>query len=248
MNSLGLYGFWQKIFPKAWVLGFTLVVVFAVPRFFLVLGANISGDYSKVSFIFLTMMVFPFLFLTKKGRCQIGLRKPEKWIWLPLGIVFGFSFALLMHLTGELFFGLDIRHWFVYIAKSYSVDLNELMVYFLIYSLVGMTFSPIGEEIFYRGLIHGTFIERFGEKRASDLDSMAFALTHLAHFGIVYTAGNWQFLLIPAILWVLFIFFLAKLFTFCKRRSGSVWAAVFAHAGFNLGMMFMIFFKILGKG
>ena len=53
-----------------------------------------------------------------------------------------------------------------------------------------MTFSPIGEELFYRGIVHGSFTGRFGEQKASFFDSLTFAITHLAHFGIVYVLGG----------------------------------------------------------
>lgn len=95
-----------------------------------------------------------------------------------------------------------ISNWFVYISKSYTVsgmvvnDSNRL-IYFLIYSLTGITISPIGEKLFYRGLVHGGFIKRFGEQKASIADSSAFALTHLAHFGINYYSGTWHSYLYP---------------------------------------------------
>ena len=57
-----------------------------------------------------------------------------------------------------------------------------------------MTFSPIGEELFYCEIVHGCFAGRFGEQKASFFDSLTFAITHLAHFGIVYVLGGWLYL------------------------------------------------------
>ena len=63
-----------------------------------------------------------------------------------------------------------------------------------------MTFSPIGEEIFYRGIIHECFATKWNNRISSIIDSAAFSITHLAHFGIIYSLGQWKFLLIPSLL------------------------------------------------
>ena len=108
-----------------------------------------------------------------------------------------------------------------------------------------MLFSPIGEEFLYRGVIHQAFVPKFGEVKASTIDSLAFAFTHLAHFGIVYLATGWEFLFAPAVIWVAMMYFASRLFFWCKRKSGSIWGAVAAHAGFNLGMTYCIIYLIL---
>ena len=109
-----------------------------------------------------------------------------------------------------------------------------------------MTFSPIGEELFYRGVVHQAFVRRFGENGASRIDSLAFALTHLAHFGLVYVSGVWEIYPLPALMWVGAMFIISRLFFMCKLGSGSIWGAVVAHAGFNLGMSYFIWYWILG--
>ncbi len=108
-----------------------------------------------------------------------------------------------------------------------------------------MTFSPIGEELFYRGIVHGSFVPQLGEQKASIADSLAFALTHLAHFGIVYTAGSWNFLFLPAMLWVFFMFLSSRIFFICKEKTGSISGAILSHAAYNLTMMYFIFYQVL---
>ena len=155
-----------------------------------------------------------------------------------------------MFAIGILLYKHSYSNWFVYIAKSYSAsgiiltDSNRL-TYFLIYSVTGMTFSPIGEELFYRGIVHGSFAGQFGEQKASIFDSLAFAITHLAHFGIVYVLGGWQFLFIPALLWMSGMFLSSRIFFICKEKTGSILGAILSHAAFNLTMMYFIFFHIL---
>jgi CAAX protease family protein len=223
--------------------------MFGIPRFVLVLGANISGNYNLVSIIFVVMWIAPFILLNREGRRAIGLRGRTNARWLFYGLVIGISGALAMYLIGHMLYGDSLRNWFVYISGTYSIPRVNLEEYrllvFLIFAAVSMTFSPIGEEFMYRGLIHASFVPRFGENKASVLDSLAFALTHLAHFGIIYVAGGWHFYLFPAFLWVAMMFFASRLFFLIKQRSGSIWGAVITHAGFNLGMTYCILYWIL---
>ena len=129
-------------------------------------------------------------------------------------------------MTAELFFSDTIGNWFVYISKSYSASKtgfaeSDRLIYFLIYAIVSMTFSPVGEELFYRGIVQGSFAVQFGNPKASIFDSLGFAVTHLAHFGIVYISGAWKFLLIPSLVWMLFMFATGKLFFFCKEKPAA---------------------------
>lgn len=107
-----------------------------------------------------------------------------------------------------------------------------------------MLFSPIGEEFLYRGVVHGSFIAKYGEVKASIFDGLAFALTHLAHFGIIYQAGSWDFYMVPALLWVVSMFTVSQVFFRCKLMCDSIFGAVFSHAGFNFAMMYFIFYYI----
>ena len=122
---------------------------------------------------------------------------------------------------------------------------SEKQIYFLIYAVVGMTFSPIGEELLYRGIIHGSFATQLGERKASWVDSLAFAVTHLAHFGIVFISGAWTFFLLPGLLWVIFMGAVSLLFLACKEKTGSILGAILCHAGYNFAMVYFIFYYIL---
>ena len=105
-----------------------------------------------------------------------------------------------------------------------------------------MTFSPIGEELFFRGIVHSSFAKSFGDKKASFVDSSAFALTHIAHFGLVFINNQWKFLTTPTLIWVLSMFSVSVLFFIFKKRVSSIWGAVVCHSAFNLGMVYCIFY------
>lgn len=243
-----LRSFWRKMFSFSPFFGWVLILLFGVPRFILVLQANITGNYTMVPIIFIMMSIAPLLFLTRKGRRHIGICKPKNYYWLLFSFLSGLLFCLLFYFISDVFFGKNIANSFVYISKSYNVDNtltgSDKLIYFLIYSVTAVTFSPVGEELFYRGIVHGSFIERMGDRRASLIDSGAFALTHLAHFGIIYHLGGWDFLFLPSILWVATMFLVSQLFFVCRIKSGSLAGAILCHAGFNLAMMYVIFYQV----
>jgi len=248
MEDTLLRPFWRRLFPAPWVLGMLLVLLWGVPRFVLVLGANMTGSYQQVSLIFASMWLTPFIFLSAAGRQRMGWRRPQNPRWLLYGLFIGLGFFLLMLMAAIILFGTGPENWFTYIGRSYRLPAEmsdaDRLVFFLIYASVSMTFSPVGEELFYRGVIHECFAGRWGDKTASVLDSLAFSLTHLAHFGIVFLNGQWSFLLVPALLWVAFLFFISRLFFRARKESGSILGAIITHAGYNLGMAFGILYLL----
>jgi len=235
------HNIWNRLFQKKWILGLFLIFLFGVPRFILVLQSNVSGQSQFVSIIFTLMMFTPLIFLKKSGRKEMGIRKSTHPIWLLGGLFLGVAMCALFYLLFSLLFGSNMSNPFVYIgSKTFNGDGN--LVYFLIYLAIVMTFSPIGEELFYRGVVHNSFRERLGERNASLIDSAAFALTHLAHFGIIFTLGSWKFLPLPSLIWISSMFFTCLVFNWTKRKSGSILGAILTHAGFNAGMGLIFYY------
>ncbi len=245
-----LRSFWGKWFRYNSYFGWALILLFGIPRFILVLNASRIQSYGSVSFIFLFMWIAPFLFLTSEGRGAIGLKMPSHYGWLVSSFFAGVLACAVMFGAATWAYEHTSNNWLVYISRSYALAINhsageEKQMYFMIYAIIAMTLSPVGEELMYRGLIHGSFATQIGEYKASILDSLAFAITHLAHFGIVFISGSWRFLFFPGLLWVLFMFGAGQLFFLFKEKTGSLLGAMFCHAGFNLAMTYFIFYHIL---
>lgn len=227
-----------------------LLVLFGVVRVALVLQANVTGSYQVVGVVFAAMIALPWVLLTREGRRRIGLVRPARARWLVPAALAGLGSAALVHLVGSALWGTTVEHPFVYIARSYSavpspLGEGERLMFFLIFAGIGMTFSPLGEEILYRGLAHEGLATGVGNRGAALIDAAAFALVHLAHFGIVYVSGVWAFLPAPALFWVAAMFAVSIMFFAFRRLSGSLWGAITAHAGFNLGMNALIFSAVL---
>jgi len=242
--------FWLRYIPYGTYFGVLLIFLFGIPRFIIVLHANTNGDYSLLSLVFLLMWITPFVFLTRQGRTDLGMRKPTMPIWLLYALVLGIFACTVVYLIGTVLYDTSYRNWFEYISLSYQHQLtsalpDDKLIYFFIFSFIGMTFSPIGEELLYRGIIYRSIAESHGKTKATIADGSAFALTHLAHFGIVFHDQHWSFLVVPAILWVILMFLVSVLFSICRDRSGSIFGAIICHAAFNVMMMYYIFYWVM---
>ena len=243
-----LKAFWGKLFKFDWKFGLFLIALVCIPRFILVLKANQSGNYGPVGAIMFASALVPFIFLNKYGRKSIGIIGTRKIGGLILSLTIGIAFSLLLYFIGNELYVDSYQNWYQYIGKSYNIPEglsgNDKLIMFAIMASTGMIFSPIGEELFFRGIVHGSFAKSIGDKKASVVDSLAFAMTHLAHFGLVFLSDFWEFYPIPSIIWVSSMFLVSIIFFKTKKLTGSLMGAIFCHAGFNLGMIYSIFYLL----
>jgi len=238
--------FWNRYFKFDWKFGLFLLLIVCVPRFILVLNANEAGNYSFIGLIMFISALVPFIFLTKYGRRQIGIRKAKKIQFVIGALIIGIIGSLILYLLGKGLYDNSYENWYVYIGKSYNIpdgiSLQDKKILFIIMAITGMTFSPIGEEFFFRGIVNSSFAKSIGERKASVVDSAAFAVTHISHFGFVFINNQWDFYVVPTIIWVLCMFFVSILFFRLKKLTDSLWGAILCHSGFNLGMIYCIFY------
>lgn len=240
--------FWKKYFHFDWKFGLFLIIIICVPRFVLVLNANASGNYGSIGVIMLISAIAPFIFLSKHGRTKIGITKPKKINWLVIAFISGLFFSFLLYFWGKGLYGNTFENWYTYIGKSYKIPQGikpgDKVILFTIMAITGMTVSPIGEELFFRGIVHSSFANSIGEKKASFVDSSAFAIVHVSHFGLLFINNQWTFTIFPTIIWVLSMFLVSILFFLCRKYTGSILGAIICHAAFNAGMIYCIFYLL----
>lgn len=240
--------FWNQFIKLNWKFGLFLILLICVPRFILVLKANETGKYNLIGLVMFISAIIPFVFLNKQGRRQIGIKLTKKVGFVLLALGLGIVFSFILHCLGLGLFENTNENWYEYIGKSYNIpegiSAQDKMLMFIIMASMGMIFSPIGEEFFFRGIVHHSFAKSLGDTKASIVDSLAFALTHISHFGLVFINGKWDFYLVPALIWVSGMFLVSILFFQMKRRTNSIWGAVLCHSGFNLGMIYCIFYLL----
>jgi membrane protease YdiL (CAAX protease family) len=243
-----LKAFWGKFFDFNWKFGLFLILIVCIPRFILVLHANASGSYGSIGLIMTISALAPFLFLTKYGRKEIGIKKTRNFKSLFVAFILGLFASLLLYFLGENLFGNSYQNWYQYIGKSYKIPVpitqSDKNIMFAIMAITGMTFSPIGEEFFFRGIVHSSFAKSFGEGKASIVDSLAFALTHISHFGLVFINNKWDFYMFPTFIWVSSMFLVSLLFYYCRKKTSSILGSIICHSAFNLGMIFCIFYLL----
>lgn len=196
---------------------------------------------------FIVMMLMPFIFLNKEGRRKTGFVKSSSAKYYGWALIAGAARPLLCFGSGLLFFGTSHDNWFVSIKNSYLNTFDttgmSVMQLFIIFTIPALIFSPIGEEIFFRGFLQEALTEKFSYNKAMVIDSLFFALIHLFHHGFVKdAAGVIHFYPLSGFIWVLLMFLTAMAFAFLKKKSGSIYPAIVSHAVFNLVMNVCIFY------
>lgn len=232
---------WRRFLQLGWPLGLFLVLVFGAARFVLATGTT---SYRWLSVYFLGMILLPLVLLTRRGQWDIGWRKPENSAWLGWSALIGLLYGALAFALGQGLFGDTNENWAWFISRAYAPGGpggREWLVV-LSFAIPALLFSPLAEEMLYRGLIHRCFWPLLGENGASRADSLAFALTYLAHFGLLQTAEGLRIQWFAAFLWVVLLFGLGRLLFLCKTKTNSLAGAIACHAGFNLGMGVLIFY------
>ncbi len=246
--SLHVRKIWPSWVDLNWKLGLLLIIAVCIPRFVLVLQANAGGSYQYIGLIMILSAIIPIMLLNKSGLQEIGVRRPKNLGSIILAFIIGLALSSLLFYLGKLLYGTSYENWYSYIGRSYNIDpdltSDAKRTLFFIMAGTAMIFSPMGEELFFRGIVHSSFKKSWGESRASILDASAFSITHVAHFGFVFVQGRWAFLFVPTIIWVLSMFLVSLIFIYLKNKSVSLWGAIICHAAFNLGMVYFIFYHL----
>jgi membrane protease YdiL (CAAX protease family) len=244
MDAPLLRPFWGRIARQAWIVSAVLFVVLAGIR-----AAGLFGPTSTRMLImlgFFLMWFTPIVFLTKAGRRRIGIRKPVNAKWMVAAPFIGAAGGLTLFALGYWWFGTGPDNWYMSILRSWDItdgmqsDLGTLTL-FLMFAIPSALFSPIGEEIFFRGFVHESFRERWGYRVALAANALAFAAVHGLHHG--FQPGHFR----PwsGLLWVALIAGVVMLFQLCKERAGSIWASVLCHSAFNVAMTATVIFVLL---
>lgn len=217
-----------------------LVAVHAAVRF---------GGLKDASMIPLSMAIvwpLPWLLSPKEGRRAIGLRRPDRLIWFLFGSVAAAVTMALCALAAWALAGDGPANWFVHHALSLRdilleipSDLSALSQYWIVTG-PALVFSPLAEEFLFRGYVMESVSRRWNNRAGMLVQASAFALVHLAHYGLA------PFNPLLILVWLPSMFFVAIVLGWIVRRSGSLWPAVVAHAVFNAAMNGVVFWQMPG--
>jgi len=242
MKSIDVKQAWRTLPVGIGGLSFLLCVGFLVLRSLSMFGP--AGMRILFPLMCVGMMFLPWLMLSPHGRYQIGLKLPERGPHMLVGMLVGAAAAALCFLIGTLLYGSSSEHWFVSVARLYGehpAPGASLLQLHLTFTIAACLFSPIGEEIFFRGFLQKVLEQRMSRTGATHAQSGLFALVHLCHHGIMVTAAGLVLLPVSAALWVVLMFASAWAFSWLRQASDSLLPAIAAHAAFNATMNSFIF-------
>ena len=203
-----------------------------------------AGPWMAAHFVFLAAATLTLL--SAGGRRAIGLRSPRRPMWFVWAAGLGGLAALIIGALGVLMFQWSQDNWYVSFGQTMLADksLADLPPVSLALALAvpAAFFSPIAEELFFRGLLYSTIEDAAGRTVALVATAVAFASIHLFHHGIAVTSDGLKLFALSGTIWFGLVFGLSALFSLCRLRSGSLWPAIASHATFNVVMTLFIVF------
>ena len=240
---------WKRLALPPWLLSLLVLAVLAAARFYSAFGP----PRARILFLVhvLVMWTLPFLFLTRQGRREIGLcRQGITPVALVLCSLAGVVGSLLVFWIGMALYGNSPDNWCVSIRDSFQLDkmlaVMSPATAFAVIALATISFTPIGEEFFFRGLIQQSFTLRWNAVIAMLVNGLAYGLMHLLHVhGVWHDAAGFHLRLVSGALMVLLLAGMGAIFTLCRLWTGSLWCAVVAHAACNLAMISAIFLRFV---
>ncbi len=242
MRSIDLKPALRGRSPGIGALAFLLSALFLAVRAFAMLGP--PGARGLFLLMCVAMIALPWILLSPHGRYQIGLKFPTSAGYFGIALVIGAAAASLCFVLGVLLYGSSAENWFISVARSYHTQPTPgftMLQLHLTFTIVACLFSPIGEELFFRGFLQKVLEQRLSVRASTHLEAGLFAVVHLCHHGVLVTAAGLALLPASGALWVLLMFALAWTLAWLRRASDSVLPAVLAHAAFNATMNGFIF-------
>lgn len=236
---------WSRRFApqRALVFVLGLAVLFAGMRFVGILGPAATRWMLPLGFALMTAA--PWILLNREGRQQIGLRPPSSFLQYPPAVLGGVAAALACFALGIMLFGDGDDNWFMSVASNYrnTMDTSRFSTakLYLVFTLPALFFSPIGEEIFFRGILQRSLEERLSVNASTSIECAAFGIVHLCHHGLALNAAGVTIRPFSGALWVVLMFLVALVFAVIRKRSGSLFPAIASHAAFNATMNTVIF-------
>ena len=237
---------WQKLFPSVLLLFGLIFLGLSVLRYYGTVG---GGPGHAIMLGFLLMWFVPWVFLVKVGRKEIGLTLPKGGGWIAIAPLVGLAFAFICYLLGTVLYGSSDEHWFQSIAAKFFEDervlqmpLNKL---FLMFTIPAVIFSPIGEEILFRGSIQSAVEKRWGLFMGIGVGAFLFSTVHLFHHGLMRGEDGLKVFWISGFLWWLLMMITSVGFSWLRLKYQSLLPAIIGHSFYNLGMNYTIFYLML---
>ncbi len=242
MHALQLKPFFRLAPDAALPVAVCLAVAFAAVRAIAMLGPVAYRPLFLLHCVLLALV--PWILLARPDRVQVGFKKSTRPREYPLALLYGGLASLFCFALGYSLFGASQDNWFVSVGESFRAQPTDglgLVQLSLMFTLPGMIFSPVGEEIFFRGYFQRCLETKFSERSSMLIEASWFGGVHLLHHGIVLTAAGIGFRPLSGALWFLLMVALSCMFAWLRKRHDSILPAILAHSAFNATMTTLIF-------
>lgn len=107
---------------------------------------------------------------------------------------------------------------------------GEPAAYQLTYLGIVVAWAGLGEELFFRGYVHGGLRRRYSFAVAAGVSALLFGLRHAAQLALLWPDYPWG----AAASWASFSVVVGLAMSWLYEREGSLWPPVVAHYAFNL--------------
>ena len=203
---------------------------------FLTLIAALENSILPWSPFFVVQALLALAIPLALGTYRFGsLRAVRWWHWLA-----GIAAGLLIQVVGGLFLGLLLPQLFgmpgeigaalLTMYETAATRLNsDPQTIQTAYMLMIFLWAAFGEELFYRGYMHGTLEKSWGFRRAMLVSAGFFALRHATQLLLLWP----NYPLIAALAWMLFSFAVGCLMSYLYKRTNSLIIPIFIHFVLN---------------
>ena len=232
--------FWTRIAGPPWLVSLLALAILAGLRFTAVFG---PPAFEVLFFLqFVLTWALPFILLTPGGRRQIGLREHGL---TPASLAFsalaGACCALGVFALGMVLYGNFPNNWCVSLRDYLRViDMRFVLhpaVLYALYAVPALIFTPIADELLFRGIMQQAFTIRWNAPLATLVNCLSYGFMYLYFHAIWQDAAGLHIRVVSGALTVLLLAAVGLVFTLCRVRSGSLWPAMAAHAAFNLALL-----------
>jgi membrane protease YdiL (CAAX protease family) len=161
-----------------------------------------------------------YMILLVGGKYQVRFWQTIRWNWPGIA---GVSFLGL----GVLMLGFDLLGRFLPMPKNTPFDqFFDRPFDAYLTAVFAVTFGPLMEELFFRGLLYPVLARRLGAVRGILLTALPFGLMHFIQYGRSWGA-------------VLIIFLVGIVLTAVRAITKSVASSFLAHVGYNGTLMLL---------
>ena len=222
--------------PVPWNLSRNGVVAVATLLTLVALAENTMAPWAPFHIVYAALATLLPLAWGTWSFGRLSTVRRSSWalvVFFPVALQAGVSLWRLLGVDSATmpFFSLSAALPALYEAAGAHLGCSADRAQWLYLAFVTL-WAGLGEELFYRGYMHGTLRRRIGPLRAAAVSSAFFAIRHATQLALVkpYPAA-------AALSGVAFSFVAGLALAWLYDRCASLWPPVLAHYLFNLILM-----------